>query len=130
MNRTLKLSSLLLNIFAGLSCLIFPAEPSNADASTLIYTIQIGSFTDLERAENEFVSAMKKLLDKNSDYLRIEKIGKYNAVRTGKFKIFDNAEKYFISIKPHFASAFIIQAYIRNKRIVKELRQDPAQKKN
>jgi hypothetical protein len=94
----------------------------------LYYTIQIGSFIPLDRARNKYASAIQKLLDKKPDHLRIEKIGTYNSVRIGKFITYVSAEKYLSSVKAHFSSAFIIQAYIKDKRIVMELKKDPSQK--
>jgi hypothetical protein len=96
----------------------------------LFYTIQIGSFATLARAQTEFASVMQKLIDSEPDYVRIEKIGKYHAVRIGKFEEYMLAESYLSTVKTHFESAFIIHAYIRDNRIVKELRQDLSQTKN
>ena len=95
----------------------------------LYYTIQIGSFIPLDRALVEFASAIQKLLDTKPNHVRIEKIGEYYTVRIGKFAEYVRAEKYFSSVRTHFVSAFIIQAYIRDKRIVRQLREDPTQKK-
>ncbi|KPK29337.1 MAG: hypothetical protein AMK70_16055 [Nitrospira bacterium SG8_35_1] len=90
----------------------------------LYYTIQIGSFIPHDRARNEFASAIQKLFDQNPDHLRIEKVGIYNSVRIGKFADYIGAEKYLASVKAHFSAAFIIQAYVKDKRIVSELKRD------
>jgi len=96
----------------------------------LFYTIQIGSFTTLARAQTEFASVMKKLIDSKPDYVRIEKVGEFNAVRIGKFEEYMLAESYLPPVKTHFKSAFIIHAYIRDNRIVRELSLDQAETKN
>jgi len=96
----------------------------------LFYTIQIGSFTALDRAQNEFASVVQKLFDRKPDHMRIEKVGEYNTVRVGKFEKYVRAEKYLSSVKSHFESAFIIQAYIRDERIVRDLWKERKQIKN
>jgi len=96
----------------------------------LFYTIQIGSFTALARARTEFASVIQKMSDTKPDYVRIEKVGEYNTVRIGKFEEYMPAESYLSQVKTHFESAFITHAYIRDNRIVRELRQDQAETKN
>jgi hypothetical protein len=108
---------------------LVPDEKKDAE-DRLSYTIQIGSFTSLDRARNEFASTKRKLFDTKPNHLRIEKVGEYNTVRIGKFTKYVRAEKYLSSVKTHFVSAFIIKAYIRDKRIVRALRKDPAQQEN
>ncbi len=88
-------------------------------ASKTIYTIQIGSHTKKAAAEEEFNSILQALNRKEHDYLRIEKIGKYYALRLGKFDNYDNTEKFHKIIKQRLSAAMILKAYIKNERIIK-----------
>ncbi len=87
--------------------------------SKTIYTIQIGSHTRKAAAEEEFNSILQALNRKKNDYLRIEKIGKYYAVRLGKFYNYDNTEKFHKVIKQRLSAAMILKAYIKSERIIK-----------
>ena len=84
----------------------------------LFYTIQTGSFIDVERARKQFDSVMQGLFEK--DHLRIERVGKFYSVRLGKFRKYAGAEKLLQAIKPQLRKAIIMEAYIKDERIVKQ----------
>jgi hypothetical protein len=85
----------------------------------LVYTIQTGSFVGMKYAGKQFNSLVKSLNKKGLAYLRIEKIGRYNAVRLGKFDNHAAAEKFFRANKSHLSKAIILDAYIKDERIKK-----------
>jgi hypothetical protein len=85
----------------------------------LVYTIQTGSFISMEYAGNQFNYLVKSLNKKGLDYLRIERIGKYNAVRLGKFDSHAAAEKFLHANKSRLSKAIILDAYIKDERIKK-----------
>jgi len=88
-------------------------------ASKIIYTIQTGSFLKLEQAQEQYDSMLKILNGKESSFLRIEKIGKYYAVRLGRFNDYNAAEQFIVSVKPDLSNAVILEVYIKEERIVR-----------
>ncbi len=95
-----------------------------------VYTIQTGSFTKLETAMKEFDALKVGLLGLNGmtlDYLRIEKIGKFYAVRFGKFMDYLSAAQYLQGIRSQqITGAMILKACIKEERIIKRYGEDPA----
>ena len=87
------------------------------DTPAKIYTIQTASLISIKDAQKQFNSISRLLNEKELDFLRIEKIGKYHAVRLGKFEDYTAAENLLKAIKSKFASAIILKAYIKNERI-------------
>lgn len=85
----------------------------------LVYTIQTGSFIGMKYAGKQFNYLVKSLNKKRLDYLRIERIGRYNAVRLGKFDSHAAAEKFLRANKSHLSKAIILDAYIKDERIKK-----------
>jgi tetratricopeptide (TPR) repeat protein len=86
----------------------------------IIYTIQAGSFLKIERAQKQFNSIIQYLNEKDLNYLRIEKIGKYYTLRLGKFDDHASADKLLKSIRSHLPSALVMKAYFKKERIVKK----------
>ena len=86
--------------------------------SHTIYTIQTGSFIFLANARNQFDTIIQGLREQDLNSLRIEKIGRFNVVRVGKFEDHATAEKFLKSIKSRLSTAIILKAYIKNDRIV------------
>ena len=86
----------------------------------LVYTIQTGSFLYMEYARKQFNNLIKSFNKKRLDYLRIEKIGRYYAVRLGEFDSHAAAKRFFRANKTHLSKAIILDAYIKDERI-KEL---------
>ena len=87
--------------------------------SQLLHTIQTGSFISVAPAQKQFNSIVQKLNEKELDNLRIEKIGKFYSVRLGKFKDYTTAEKFLKSIKPRLSGSIVMEAYIKDERIIK-----------
>jgi len=94
-----------------------PLKPDNTVESKAIYTVQTGSFTNSNNAREEFEFITEELNNNKLDFLRIEKIGEFDAVRVGKFEDYTAAEKYLQAVKPKLSSAIIMKARIKNKRI-------------
>ena len=93
---------------------------SGKDGSlSLIYTLQAGSFNDLQRAKIQYDSIKHALTSEDLAYLRIEKVGPYYAVRIGKFGEWTHAETFLDKIRPQLSSAIIVQAHIKDERIEK-----------
>jgi hypothetical protein len=87
-------------------------------SSQAIYTIQTGSFLNIERAQKEFDSIVQILNKREIEYLRIEKVDKYYSVRLGNFKDYVIAEKFLRTHKIHLSPAVILNAYIKDERII------------
>ena len=85
-----------------------------------VYTIQTGSFTYIHYARDRFNSIAEELNDKELDHLRIEKVGEFNTVRLGKFEDLQSAGEFLSSIKSRLAEAIILNAYIKDKRIIQQ----------
>ena len=98
--------------------------------NTEIYTIQTGSFIKPETAMKEFDALKVGLLGLNGmtlDYLRIEKIGKFYAVRVGKFMNYIDAAEYLQGIRfQQISGAIILKSYIKEERIIKRYGEDLA----
>lgn len=97
--------------------------PISSYSSGLFYTIQTGSFKKIEPARKQFKSIVQRLSQNDLDHLRIEKIGKFYTVRLGKFQSDFGAETLLSKIKPTFSEAIVMDAYIKDERII-ELRKD------
>lgn len=95
-------------------------EVAGKEERHLFYTIQTGSFIDVERAMKQFDSVMQGTFEKDLNHLRIEKVGKFYSVRLGKFRKYAGAEKLLQAIKPQLRKAIIMEAYIKDERIVKQ----------
>lgn len=83
------------------------------------YTIQTGSFIKIEGAKSQFEELINKLNEEEIILLRLEKIGKFYLVRLGKFKNYLKAEELLQKIKRHIPDAIILNAYIKNERIIR-----------
>jgi biofilm PGA synthesis protein PgaA len=93
--------------------------PLTSYASEKIYSIQIGSFIYLENANKRFDSLSQKINEIKLDYLRIEKVDKFYAVRIGRFEDRQRAEEFLQIIKPLSHDALIIKTYVKNNNIVR-----------
>jgi cell division protein FtsN len=80
---------------------------NDQNASQRIYTIQTGSFIKIERAQKQFDLIVKGLNEKELDYLRIEKIGKFYGVRLGKFISIAEAKIKLESVKSQEVAGFV-----------------------
>jgi hypothetical protein len=95
------------------------ASVSSDVPSRFIYTVQTGSFHHMKEARKHFNMVRKTLSREVIDYLRIEKIGKYYAVRVGKFEDRTHAERFHQIIKKDLGSSHLMKAYIKDERIIK-----------
>jgi hypothetical protein len=82
------------------------------------FTIQTGSFLAFESAQKHFDSIVQTLDEKGLAHLRIEKIGKYYAVRLGKFKDRISAENYVQTIEPELPGSIVLRARVHDERII------------
>ncbi|MEE8329774.1 MAG: tetratricopeptide repeat protein [Thermodesulfovibrionia bacterium] len=114
MRNIISYLMIFLTVFVFLLCL-----PGNSYAQESAYTIQIGSFLELEPAEKQFDLLKQGLKEENIDYLRVEKIGKYYSVRLGKFKDNAEAKKALPVVKRHVAAAITMKSYFIEKRMIK-----------
>jgi hypothetical protein len=95
------------------------ATTDNQKVYRSIYTIQTGSFITIKRAQKQLSFIVQRLYEKELDYLRIEKIGKFYSIRLGKFENPLNADKVLQTIKTHLPSAIRLKAYIKDERILR-----------
>jgi tetratricopeptide (TPR) repeat protein len=92
--------------------------PDDKIASQLIYTVQVGSFTKIKRAQ-KLTSHIKQLLKvEGLNDLRIEKLSEHYTVRLGKFHSYSTAKKFLTPIKSQMPSAIILRAYFIEERIL------------
>jgi hypothetical protein len=56
---------------------------------------------------------------KEFNHLRIENIDELNVVRLGKFEGYSHALKLIKDIKQRISNAFILEAYMKDKNIIK-----------
>lgn len=83
-----------------------------------VYTIQTGSFKDIQRAKRHFSFIEQSLEETALQALRIEKIEQWYAVRIGKFISLPEAEQFLRDNKPTPKEAIVRKAYFINERIV------------
>ncbi len=107
--------------YAGCILYIFMAllYPQKSYAEKTAYTIQTGSFLSEADARKQFDLVLNEMTETERDYLRIEKIGKYYSLRLGKFDGPASAESLFAKVKKRFSTAIVMNAYIKEERIIK-----------
>ena len=88
-------------------------------ASGTIFTIQAGSFGNRPDAIRQFDFLQGKLSEQGREYLRVEKIGKFHAVRLGKFDNRREAEEFLNANKSVLSGAIVMDAYFIPARIEK-----------
>jgi len=115
--RTFLVLFLMLSITALEDINAFSKDRENDDTPQKIYTIQMGSFLTLDRAQNEFNSLMVALTDKYRSFLRVEKIGKFYTVRIGEFESYRNAENFIESAPLNILKTNIIKAFLKYDRL-------------
>ena len=92
-------------------CLILLLTPIILFAEeSRFHTIQTGSFVNVETATEQFDSITKRLHDQDLEFLRIERIGKYYAVRLGKFKDYSTAKKFLDAHESQLTGAIVIRS--------------------
>ncbi|UCH81615.1 MAG: hypothetical protein JSW20_03090 [Nitrospiraceae bacterium] len=89
-------------------------------ASELVYTIQSGSFEDMELANMQFDTIAGTLQESEIQHLRIERIEPYYCVRLGKFETAADAWNVLEQLQPRqplLYEAIVLEAYITDERI-------------
>ncbi|UCD36492.1 MAG: tetratricopeptide repeat protein [Nitrospiraceae bacterium] len=82
-----------------------------------MHTIQTASFTNEAPARRHYESVKQKLRGNERDHLRIEKVGRYYAVRVGRFENLSNAQAFYRKIEPELPSAIIMKAQSNKEQI-------------
>jgi RND family efflux transporter MFP subunit len=98
---------------------LFLLLPVISHSSQLIYTIQTGSYVGENDARNYYDSVVEKLNENELDYLRIEKIGKFYAVRLGTYNDHAAASAFLNANSHMLPGAVVMNAYIKDERIIK-----------
>jgi TolB-like protein len=93
------------------------SKPRKKSVLPLIYTVQAGSFEDMESALQQYDTILNSLSEEDLDYLRIEKIGPYYTMRIGRFEDHDEAESFHKKIMPDLPDSILMKAYIKDERI-------------
>lgn len=91
-------------------------------AGEKFYTIQVGSFVELENAQKQFDYLKQKLDESKLDYLRIEKFKRYKRyyrLRLGKFEDKLVAKNFLQTVSSLFPGAIILKDSIINENIVR-----------
>jgi len=84
-----------------------------------VYTIQTASFKESQRAEKQFRIIEQALEGTAFQALRIEKIGRFYAVRVGRFASFAEATQFLKQHEPGLEGAMVMKAYFIDKRILR-----------
>jgi hypothetical protein len=90
------------------------------------HTLQTGSFPEFSNAMKQFNSILHGTSKEGLEYLRVEKIGEFYAVRIGKFASYTAAEEFLRENSLKLVGAIILEAYIRGKNIMKRYGEAPA----
>ncbi len=93
--------------------------PVRSLSAELIHTIQAGSHSSEKDSQIQYEALERGLSEKDRSYLRIEKIGKYYAVRIGKFKNSEEVKDLMQTIKSEFPKTLSMTAYIKDARVVR-----------
>ena len=96
-------------------------SPHSSYGSGLIYTIQTGSFYDMDRAHTQFDNIARTLKGSELHHLRIEKVGSIFCVRIGKFEGYSEALKFLQHLQSHVNDALVLEAHIKDERIVRSM---------
>lgn len=83
-----------------------------------VYTIQTSSFKDSQRAEKQFRIFEQSLEGMALQALRIEKIGRFYAVRVGRFASLPEAKKFLSEHERSLEGAMVMKAYFIDERIL------------
>lgn len=82
-------------------------------------TIQISSSKKIDDAEQDFAKLSAQLSKDENEFLRIEKVKSYYAVRLGKFQKEGEAKIVLAKLRGSFPGAFLLRAFIKPERIVR-----------
>ncbi len=95
---------------------VHPKEKQISQKS--MYTIQTGSFKNSQRAEKQFRIIKQSLEGTAFQALRIEKIGRFYAVRVGRFDSPAEAEQFLRKQERSLEGSMVMKAYFINERIL------------
>jgi type II secretory pathway component GspD/PulD (secretin) len=103
-------------------CLIFIMAflfvlPHCSYASGLNYTIQTGSFNDMDGANTQFDTIVRTLQAREIHHLRIEEVGSHFCVRIAKFEAYSDARKSLQRLQSIFHDALVLEAHMKDDRI-------------
>jgi hypothetical protein len=90
----------------------------NQASQESVYTIQTDSFKDSLRAEKKFRIIEQSLEGTAFQALRIEKIGRFYAVRVGRFGSLAEAEHFLRKHKRSLERSMVMKAYFIDERIL------------
>lgn len=109
-----------LSILATIAILAIFAQPCFSATEQLIDTIQLGSYRTEKGANKHFEAVLKKNLHVDLGSLRIEKVGKYYALRLGVFALAEPAgQSFFRNIKARIPGAIRLTVNLRNSRFIR-----------
>jgi type IV pilus assembly protein PilQ len=83
----------------------------------LNYTIQTGSFNDVDGANTQFDTIVRTLQGSEIRHLRIEEVGRHFCVRMGTFEAYSDARKFLERLQPLFHDALVLEAHMKYERI-------------
>ncbi|GEM_PF-1771791 len=81
------------------------------------FTVQIGSFPDMDNSERAYDRAVRLIKKSLLDYLRIELVKGYHTVRIGRFEHRDDAKRLLRAVRKVFPGAIVLKAYVKEERI-------------
>ncbi len=84
-----------------------------------LYVLQFGSYPDFQKADKSYNKIIELLHDEDLELLRIEKVGKYYALRLGRFDLIEEAKAVSAQIKSRVWPFIIVKTRFIEKRIVK-----------
>jgi hypothetical protein len=114
-NQPLLSSAIIVDSYPGK--LIKVKKGVDRDSPEKIYAVQTASFELIANARRHFISMIREFNGKGIDYVRILKVGKYYAVRLGKFDAYAVAKKFLKANQPLLSSAIILENYPLQKTI-------------
>jgi tetratricopeptide (TPR) repeat protein len=104
-------------LILALCILAVPVHLYSADEKVSVYTIQVGSHSDVDAANSQFDSIVSSLSPDKLSFLRIEAVGRFFPVRMGKFDNKAGADALLEEIRAEFPTAIVMDAYFIEKRI-------------
>jgi hypothetical protein len=114
-NQPLLSSAIIVNNYP--SKLIKVKKDLDRDGPEKIYSVQTASFVLLSKALSHIKSMIREFKGKGVDYVRIVKIGKYYAIRLGKFDGYAVAKKFLNANQSQLSSAIVLDNYPLRKTL-------------
>ncbi|MBC8413349.1 tetratricopeptide repeat protein [bacterium] len=92
---------------------------TDLDDDRLYHTIQLISYVNEAPARRQFEVIAGRLKKNELPFLRVEKVGKYYALRLGRFESYHDVSGLYESLKDEIPEAAVIKGYVRGDRVVK-----------